>query len=474
MSLDFAQLEATRPEAAERVRKLLEPRMNEFIPHSPKGDPAAGKPGNPKQALFLSPIVNQVEEVLYGGAAGGGKSDALLMAALQFATVPGYAALIMRRTFPQLSMEGGLLERSMQWLAPNRRAAWDGLNRRWRFAGGGTLTFGHLADSKAIYNYGSTEWQYIGFDEASEFGFGEYDYLKTRLRKPTDMPVPIRMRTASNPVGAGKEWLQLHYITSGAVNGRLFIGATVEDNPWLDQEYRARLEAIKDPGLRAALRWGDWNAKPEGTKFKREWFRYIPASQLPAMKKVVRNWDLAATEASSKPELRKIGDPDWTAGVLMGLDADGTPYVLDVERGRWNDADVEARVRQTADRDGRRIPIRMEQEGGASGKMTIGHFRRHVLNGLDFAGIPTGGKDKETRANPLAARAGERELVLVQAPWNEAFVDEFCEFPDDRYHDDQVDAAAGAFLYLTGGVRTAATPAAPGGVSGSSYWRGGG
>jgi hypothetical protein len=107
-------------------------------------------------------------EILFGGAAGPGKSEALLMAALQFVDVPNYAAIIFRRTYTALARPGGLIDRAHEWLG-GTAAKWDSQEKTWRFPSGAALCFGYLADSTDRYNYQSSEFQFIGFDELTEF-----------------------------------------------------------------------------------------------------------------------------------------------------------------------------------------------------------------------------------------------------------------------------------------------------------------
>jgi predicted phage terminase large subunit-like protein len=102
----------------------------------------------------------------------------------------------------------------------------------------------------------------------------------------------------------------------------------------------------------------------------------------------------------------------------------------------------------------------MEQEKGASGKQFVDHVSRHVLAGYAFEGVPVTGS-KEVRAAPLAAQAEAGHVKVLRAPWNGAFFDELEGFPNGT-HDDQVDAAAGAYLDLAmgsaGQLRTFAGP----------------
>ena len=136
-------------------------------------------------------------EVLYGGAAGGGKTDALLMAALQFADIPGYKALLLRRTFPELSQASGLIDRSQEWLGG--KAQWNEAKHRWTFPSGAILEFGYLQRSTDRFRYQGAEFDFIGFDELTHFDESDYLYLFSRLRRREGSPIPPRMRAGSNP-----------------------------------------------------------------------------------------------------------------------------------------------------------------------------------------------------------------------------------------------------------------------------------
>ena len=448
----------------------LVPRLNEFIPRDPD---VLMKPldqgGHPKQALFLGPLVTPIREVFYGGAAGGGKSDALLMAALQFVDVARYAAVIVRQTYPMLSQPGGLLERSQQWLRPTA-ARWNQGEHRWTFPSGATLTFKHLADSQAINDYQGGEYQFIGVDEVTDFSEDQYRFLFSRLRNPTTIAVPLRMRSASNPTGPGKAWAHARFVLAGPQSGRLFIPARLEDNPSLDiPEYERSLVELGAVMYRR-LRFGDWAVKEEGRLFKRDWFEIVQPDEVPEDVKHVRYWDLAATETPKGSRARKLNDPDFTAGLLLARSrSEGCYYVDDVERFRAGPHEVERRIAKTAELDSRTVPVFMEQEGGASGKSLISHYRRNVLDGFTFRGVhPTG--SKEVRAAPVAARAEAGEVKLVAGPWIEEFLDELTAFPDGL-HDDQVDALSGAYGCLSDRRGGQAGGWQPGGDTGPSYWK---
>ena len=111
------------------------------------------------QARFL---LDQRREVLYGGAAGGGKSVAMLMAALQHMDVPGYAAIIFRRTLTDLQLPSGLMDVARHWF--DGKATWSAEERTWHFPAGSSLTFGYLDHATAHRRYQGSEFQFIGFD----------------------------------------------------------------------------------------------------------------------------------------------------------------------------------------------------------------------------------------------------------------------------------------------------------------------
>ena len=132
----------------------------------------------------------------------------------------------------------------------------------------------------------------------------------------------------------------------------------------------------------------------------------------------------------------------------MGISKNGVIYILDVRRVRGTPLAVENLIKQTAELDGRTVPIRMEQEPGSSGVKVIDDYKRRVLMGWDFDGIPSTGS-KEVRANPVASQAEAGNIKLVRGAWIGAFLDEVELFPMGG-HDDQVDTASGSLAFLTG------------------------
>ncbi|MEH7120092.1 phage terminase large subunit [Neobacillus vireti] len=360
------------------------------------------------------------------------------MAALQYVDVPGYSAILFRRTYKDLALPGALMDRAHQWL-DTTDAHWSENAKTWTFPSGATLTFGYLASENDKYNYQGAEFHFIGFDEGTQFEEAQYRYLFSRLRRLKGSSVPLRARIASNPGGRGHNWVRQRFLVEGQSTGRIFVPATLEDNPYLDtEEYENSLLEL-DYLTRAQLRHGDWDILPDGNKFKRHWFKIV--DDYPRDGKVVRYWDLAATEP------KEGTDPDYSASAKI-LQKDGQYWILDVRRDRLTPKGVEEFVYNTAMEDGRGIPIFMEQEPGSSGVNTIDYYARKVLVGFDFKGHKTTGS-KEIRANPVSAAAENGNVHLVRGPWINDFLDEITSFPQPGVHDDMVDCVSGAFLKLT-------------------------
>lgn len=426
-----------------------------------------------KQADFLT---DDHLELLYGGAAGGGKSDALLMGASQYLHVPGYAAILFRRTNPLLSRPGGLMSRAEKWWR-NTEARWVEDEKTWYFPcrGGGTssVTFGYMEHEKNKYDYLAYEFQFIGFDELTEFSEGQYRFLFGRLRR-TEMlkeaNVPLRMFSASNPGNTGHEWVRSRFISLDPWDeGRLpayyeedagvwvpqsrFIPATLDDNPYIDREGYIRSLAMMDPVLRQQYLKGNWDASAGGAQMSRADFEII--QELPRDLVVgVRHWDIAAT--APLPGQETHPDADWSAGALVLLDASGRLIIHDIDRFQGRPHEVETRVLQDAMADlemgyqlGVPIMTTMEQEPGASGKIVIDHYRSRVLTGYPFMEVRSSGK-KEFRSIPLANQAAAHNVKCYRGPWIRAFLDEVDTFPYGD-HDDQVDAVAGATNGIVGG-----------------------
>lgn len=402
-----------------------------------------------KQFLFLT---SPEREVFYGGQAGGGKSSALLMAALQYAEVPGYAAIIFRRKFTDLSLAGALISRSMEWL-DGGDAKWNNHTKTWRFPSGATVGFGYMQSERDKYKYQSAEFQCVCFDELTQFDLEEYLYLFSRLRKLKGSDIPIRMLSASNPGNIGHQWVKQRFIRYNGPERR-FIPSGIDDNIHLDGElYRESLMNL-DIVERRRLLEGDWDVSYMGGMFHDDWIKksLIHPDTVDSVRDgffdIVRFWDLAGTS----------GGGDWTVGALMSSHTNGNMYLLDIVRLRGSPLEVEDVLRRVTAMDLESYPdcrVCIEAEGGASGKFMEDYVRREVLPGVgvEFVTQPRGG-GKVERAKPFASWLEQGKVFIVDSAWVEGLREELIMFPEGA-HDDQVDAVSGAFNQLRGHLRSA-------------------
>jgi hypothetical protein len=256
-----------------------------YCPHTP----------TVKQQAFLR--CNE-REAMFGGAAGGGKSDALLMAALQHVDVPGYSALILRRTFADLSLPGAIMERSRTWLSQTD-AHWNERDKVWTFPSGAKLQFGFCETPNDVYRYSGAEFQFIGIDELTQWEERTYRFLLSRLRRPKEGPlskVPIRMRSATNPGGIGFEWVKNRFVDPGAPD-RPFFPSKIDDNPHLDGEAYREALSLLDEATRDQLEKGLWIQDMTGRVYKFERPRNVIHRLPPRAKwESILGLDLGASE----------------------------------------------------------------------------------------------------------------------------------------------------------------------------------
>ena len=226
---------------------------------------------SPKQAAFLA---FDGREAIYGGAAGGGKSYALLIGALQHVDEPGYHALILRRTYKQLAKADSIMATALEWFGASKSLGvhWTGDDHKLTFPSGATVEFGHMEYEKNKFDYQGAAYHFVGYDELTQFEEAMYTYLFSRQRRRVDSPIPIRMRSASNPGGIGHDWVKKRFIDEKSRKPHtVFIPALLQDNPNIDQAAYIESLAELDPITRAQLLAGDWDAY-QGGRFLREWF----------------------------------------------------------------------------------------------------------------------------------------------------------------------------------------------------------
>lgn len=439
----------------------------------------------PKQELFLS---SPADICIFGGSAGGGKSFASLLEPLRHVHNPRFGAVIFRRTYPEITKEGGLWDEA-QRLYKQIGAESNKNDLSFHFSSSAKITFASMQYEDDKYSWKSSQIPLILFDQLESFTSGQFFYMFSRNRSTCGVKPYIRATCNPEPgwladflawwisddgyadlsragilrwmVRKGDDqinWFdteqeakdQYPNIPAKSVT---FIPATVYDNQELlkqDPGYIANLKALplvdRERLLGDAKRGGNWKIKPSAGKvFNRAWFKTVDA--VPAGGVIVRRWDFAATAK----ELNKP-DPDYTASCLM-LKVKGEYFILDVTADQLSPANVDKffinLTKQNAacfGKEGRQYRARWEQEPGSAGKRESYRMTR-MLAGIDARGV-TSQKDKLVRAKPLAAQAEVGNVYLLKGDWNEAFLNHMHGQPQ-LPHDDMMDAASGAFYDLT-------------------------
>lgn len=210
-------------------------------------------------------IKADADEVLFGGAAGGGKSYGQIVDAFLYALkYPGSKQIIFRRTFPELDKS---IIRTALDLYPNTIFKYNSSTHTGKFINGSILDFGYCDSEKDVYKYQSAEFDVIRFDELTHFTEDIYIYLISRLRGANDFPKSVKSST--NPGGVGHTWVKERFIDIGApdevhkfdTGSRVFIPSKVQDNCFLmekDKNYIKRLENLDEKNKKALL-YGDWD-----------------------------------------------------------------------------------------------------------------------------------------------------------------------------------------------------------------------
>ena len=233
-----------------------------------------------KQKQFMDATC---DEVLFGGAAGGGKSYAQVIDALVYAVkYPGSKQLILRRTYPELDKS---IIRTTLALYPKEIYRYISSSHTGQFTNGSIIDFGYCDSETDIYRYQSAEFDVIRFDELTHFTKDMYIYLISRLRGVNGFPK--QMKSTTNPGGIGHKWVKERFIDVGQAGvaqsfdgqTRVFIPSRVSDNSFLmakDKSYLKRLENLAEKD-RKALLYGQWDIF-EGQYFS-EWNRDIHVIQ---------------------------------------------------------------------------------------------------------------------------------------------------------------------------------------------------
>lgn len=238
-------------------------------------------------------------EILFGGAKGPGKTSLLLMAALRYVHVPGYSALILRRSTKEARQANSIMDRLQRWTA-STDATWNLTDSTCRFQSGAMFKFGYISNMQDAYQFQSSEYTLIVFDELTDFDLSENEELNPYLfmfgmnRKPKigcspllNM-VPLQVISGTNPGGRSHAWVKKRFITDEALEAisdpvprafyttpkRCYVPALIKDNPAIDAEqYIEESLSHLGPTTKARFVSGDWSVQ-EGSLISYEQFQW--------------------------------------------------------------------------------------------------------------------------------------------------------------------------------------------------------
>ncbi|OPY84381.1 MAG: Terminase-like family protein [Smithella sp. PtaU1.Bin162] len=439
------------------------------------------KPQPGFQEEFLS---SSADIVIGGGAAGAGKSYALLIEPIRNIKTKNFGAVIFRRESTQISSEGGLWDTAHDLYMPFNPDFVESPRHVVKFKKyKSKITFAHLQHEKHVYGWDGSQIALLGFDELQHFSEKQFWYMFSRNRSVCGVPAYCRCtcnpdpdsflrdllswwinQETGDPIlersglirffvriegkiiwGKSKEELENKYKGVDA-KSITFIMGTLEQNKILmemNPGYKANIDSLLDYERRRLM--GNWFARPSaGELFKRQDFIPIDGIDRADIMGSIRYWDQAATEPS---ELNP--DPDWTASVLMHEMSDGSFVIEDAARTRQNPGGVEKFMDHYKKMDDPNTVIGIEQEPGSSGKIESYNVKERYPDRV----VETFPKtvNKLTSWKPLSRAVARGEIKFIKGPWNQDFFNELENVTDgtQKGHDDFADAAAGAYNYFT-------------------------
>lgn len=415
---------------------------------------------------------------IYGGAAGAGKTFAVLLEPIFHLHVPHFGTVIFRRNSTMVRNQGGLWDTSMQiYSNPHLGGIPKETTLEWDFPTPSTVKFAHLQYENDVLSWQGAQIPLIIFDELTHFTRAQFFYMMSRNRSTCGVKPYIRATTNPDadswvrefidwwidgetglaiPERSGKirYFIQINdEIIWGESKAALhekypdclpksftFISASIFDNQKLlaaDPGYLANLHAL--PRVeRERLLNGNWNIKPSaGLYFQKGYFEIVDA--VPKTIDRVRYWDRAATKKT------ETNDPDFTVGIKIEKDINNILYITDMIRIQDSPLGVQTVIKNTAIRDTVQVRIGVEEDPGQAGVSEADHLTR-LLQGYNVRRNKVQ-KDKVTRASPVSAQAEAGNIKILRGKWNDDFFRELENFPEGK-HDDIVDALSGAFLMI--------------------------
>lgn len=451
------------------------------------------KPQDGPQTVFLG---TSADIAIYGGAAGGGKTYALLLEGSRHITNPKFGAVIFRRQSIQVTQEGGLWDSSFEVYGGIRGALPKTSPRRhWRFKSGARVNFAHIDGDKDLGKWQGSQIAMIGFDELTHFTRHQFFYMLSRNRtacgvKPyiratcnpdadswvakfiewwidwdTGYPIPEKSGKIRWMVNINETftWFEsrddaVNFCMDGGMNEKdakvapksvTFIASTLQDNKILmenDPSYLANLLAL--PMVeRERLLNGNWKIKAAaGMFFRRSQLGGVLQTLPDDIISFCRGWDLAATDEDENR------DAAYTAGVLMATRKCGRFLVINVVNQQLKAGEVRKLILQTAQMDSAKygyVRQRLPQDPGQAGKEQAQSYVQ-MLAGYDVA-VKLESGSKESRAEPMAAQWQMGFFDIMEGEWNEQYLDQLESFPESKFKD-MVDGSSSAFNELTLGM----------------------
>ncbi len=427
------------------------------------------KPQIGRQEQFLS---SNADIAIYGGAAFGGKTWALLFEPLRHVNNGKFKAVIFRRTYTQIKVEGGMWDEASN-IYPLLNAIPKEGAKEYGFKSGATIRFAHLQHEKNRFDWQGSQVPFFGFDQLEQFTQKQFEYL-VFSRGRTDCGVKPYVRATCNPdpdsfvlnliswwiepktgypilerSGKKRYFIRHHNQyewsnTSDDLMGRFpdsepktltFIAANINDNTIGNEQNPSYLSSLKALNIvdEQRLLYGNWKIRETaGMLFRRSFFEivdHVPEN----IEQKIRYWDRAASL-----------DGDWTAGCLLSKVSDNY-YVEHIERFRAEL--VESAIKNVAAADGHEVTVGIEQDPGQAGKVEAHYYSRELSNKGFIVKLNPVSQNKILRAKPVASQAKQGKIKIVRGHWNDEFISELENFPEGKY-DDQVDAFSGAFSLL--------------------------